>query len=87
MSAAQRKRTKISESAIQVEGPYVDAPIMVASKEWHGEMRIDIRHYFTPEGGDSPAPTKKGVNLPVEYMRQVYEALGEILNQLEDNDA
>lgn len=62
-----------------VDTPYIDAPIIIAISEYKGTPRIDIRHFWTPEGQSDLAPTKKGVNIPLEYAEDLYHALGEAL--------
>lgn len=59
-----------------------DTSIRIEVSEFKGVHRFDIReHVETPK---YTGFTKKGINLPTEYLRGIYEALGQILNTVEE---
>jgi len=51
------------------------APVVIAVSEWKGETRLDIRHYWTPEGEHKTVPTKKGVSIPLEELDDLINIL------------
>lgn len=65
----------------QVETNHKDAPIIVSVSEFRGTPRLDIRHFWTPEGQTDLTPTKKGVNISLEYAEDLYHAIGMVLRE------
>jgi hypothetical protein len=52
------------------------SPVKIQMSDWRGELRIDIRHHFTPRNAPHKLlPTKKGASIPVEYLDDVIETL------------
>lgn len=51
--------------------------VRVAASEYRERWRLDIREHFLARLADSgsAAPTRKGVNLPLEYLPQLRAAL------------
>lgn len=56
-----------------------EAPLILRSKPYRGENRIDVRHqWFTDDG--SLAPTKKGINIPVSKALPIILQMVEFVN-------
>jgi len=53
--------------------------IVIAVSEYNGRTRLDIRTYWTPEGSDELAPTKKGVTIPIDKAIEFYDMLTAVL--------
>ncbi|MBN1435054.1 transcriptional coactivator p15/PC4 family protein [Candidatus Fermentibacterales bacterium] len=56
--------------------------VRVSLTEFHGRQYVDIRLFYMAEDGEWK-PTKKGVTLSPELMRDVHEAIGKGLAELE----
>jgi hypothetical protein len=70
--------TQFGPKEVHVETSDPTAPIVITVSEYHGKTRLDIRHYWTPEGEDHPVPTKKGVNIPIEGVADFMNALNSL---------
>lgn len=55
--------------------------LRVESSEFKGKMYIQIRNWYTDEDNEL-RPTKKGVSLNTEQLRQVIDALTSIADEL-----
>jgi len=49
-------------------------PLMVSVNHFKGQPRFDVRHYYEAEGGEM-RPTKKGINIPLELVPRLIDAL------------
>ncbi|MCB9943887.1 MAG: transcriptional coactivator p15/PC4 family protein [Geminicoccaceae bacterium] len=49
--------------------------LVVMERAYHGHELIDLRIHFTPDGGQTWHPTKKGVSLKRELLPELIEAL------------
>lgn len=54
-------------------------PVFVAVSEYRGQMRLDLREYYETVVGDQ-APSKKGVNLPLDDGLSLVSSIEEVLN-------
>jgi hypothetical protein len=52
--------------------------VIVSVHEYQGKTMFDIRHYCTADDG-SLAPTRKGVSVPVDLFREVFQAVFEVV--------
>jgi len=52
------------------------AKVRVQISEYKGVQRLDIRHLFEKDG--ELLPTQKGVNIPVEFLPQLTQAIQEV---------
>lgn len=59
--------------------------IRVALTEFRKRQYIEIRTYYMAEDGEW-RPTKKGITLSPELMREVHSALGTALDEVENED-
>lgn len=59
--------------------------IRVALTEFRKRQYIEIRTYYMAEDGEW-RPTKKGITLSPELMREVHSALGTALDEVESED-
>jgi hypothetical protein len=56
--------------------------VRISLTKYHGHDLIDLRVYFSPEGGAEPVPTRKGICLNVAYIPDLIKALKEIEKKL-----
>jgi hypothetical protein len=56
--------------------------VRVALTEFRNRQYMEIRTYYMADDGDWK-PTKKGITLSPELMREVYEALGKAFEELD----
>lgn len=49
--------------------------VQIASIEFRGAQRFDIRQHWRPNGSDLLQPTRKGVSLPLQQLPVVRHAL------------
>jgi len=49
--------------------------IRASVSSFRGTTRVDLREWFEPEPGAELIPTKKGINLPAEYLEELAEAV------------
>lgn len=56
--------------------------VRVSLSEFHGRQYIDVRVFFMADDGEWK-PTKKGLTLAPDLMRDVHEAIGKGLDELE----
>jgi hypothetical protein len=55
--------------------------IRIEVSEFKGQYRLDIREYIETE--KYTGLTKKGINILTNYARELYEALGRVLETIE----
>jgi hypothetical protein len=48
--------------------------VWILLDEYNGQRRCDVREYFRPDDGPEWLPTKKGVGIPIELLRQAVDA-------------
>ncbi len=59
--------------------------VRVALTEFRKRQYIEIRTYYMADDGDWK-PTRKGITLDPDLMKEVYEALGKAFKELEDEE-
>ena len=56
--------------------------VRVSLSEFHGRQYVDVRAFYMADDGEWK-PTRKGVTLNPELMREVHDAIGKSLEELE----
>ena len=59
--------------------------VRVALTEFRKRQYIEIRTYYMADEGDWK-PTRKGITLDPDLMKEVYQALGKALEELEKEE-
>lgn len=59
--------------------------VRVALTEFRNRQYIEVRTYYMAEDGEWK-PTRKGITLNPDLMRQVHAALGTALDELENSE-
>ena len=59
--------------------------VVVAASEYRGEMRLDIRQFWSPNGDDEYVPTKKGVNISFEEVPEFLAALVNVVGEVDED--
>ncbi|HOP25639.1 MAG TPA: transcriptional coactivator p15/PC4 family protein [Candidatus Sabulitectum sp.] len=59
--------------------------VRVALTEFRNRQYMEIRTYYMADDGDWK-PTKKGITLSPELMREVYAALGKAFEELDSEE-
>lgn len=71
-----------AKSRILVQTAREGEPIVVQVSSYSGSNRLDIRHFWSPDGPDGDvAPTKKGVSVPVEKGEELIDAIRKVLDE------
>jgi len=73
-SSAKKKETNVKEIWIKVSD---SRKLRLEVSEFNGIHRVDIREYLETER--YTGFTKKGVNVPTEYLEELYNGLGVLL--------
>lgn len=75
-------QTLINDPSIKkIVPPLGNAMVVCTVGEYRETMRLDIRHYWTPEGKTEAIPTRKGVNIPVDRASQFLSEFRNVLSQ------
>ena len=61
--------------------------LKIQLKEYKGRPYLDIRIYWTPDGGQTWSPSKKGVTCGLAYLTQLHEAVGQAVATVKDLEA
>ena len=56
--------------------------LQIAVKEFKGRKYLDMRIFYTTDGGDSWLPTKKGVTCSPEHLEILKQAIEEAQKEL-----
>lgn len=64
-----------------------DSEIRVTLSEWGAGVRVDVRHWFKPDGSSELVPTKKGVSLRLEEVRELLDGIALALTQMDAIEA
>ncbi len=62
-----------------------DNEIWITLSTYTGQLRVDIREYFIPEGKSDFSPTKKGVSVPIERISELEDMLEAIDTETVDS--
>jgi hypothetical protein len=60
-------------------------PLVVSISDFRGTARFDVRHYFVNDAGEM-APSKKGINIPLELVPRLLDALVTAYNEASGED-
>lgn len=80
-SPAKKKETNVKEIWIEVSD---SMKLRLEVSEFKGIHRVDIREHIETE--KYTGFTKKGVNVPTEYLKELYEGLGKLLETVEKEE-
>lgn len=58
-------------------------PVGVEVLEYRGELFLDIRQYFTPDGATIPVRTKKGVRIPLAQKSMLMQVVDRVVAEAE----
>lgn len=53
----------------------------ISETEYKGKNLVDVRVYFRSPDKPEGFPTRKGISIPVERLKPVFEALQSLINQ------
>jgi len=55
--------------------------VQVAINEYKGKSYLDLRIFYTTDGGDSWRPTQKGVTIAPEHLETLRDAVDEAIKE------
>lgn len=61
--------------------------LQIAVKEFKGRKYLDMRIFYTTDGGDSWLPTKKGITCSKEHLTELRDALNVAIEEFENLEA
>ena len=60
--------------------------MQISINEFKGRKYLDMRIFFTTDGGDNWIPTKKGVTCSKEHLTELRDALNVAIEEFENLD-
>ncbi len=61
--------------------------LKVQLREFKGRPYLDLRIYWTPDGGTTWSPSKKGVTVGLALLGQLHESIGQAVQVVKELEA
>jgi len=58
-------------------------PIVVRASRYKGKVRVSVRYHYW--AGKKLRPTKRGIEIPLDQVKEVHAMLGEVIRQTNNN--